>query len=404
MRRLAITMFLCLVATSGAQGQGIPFPLPPIGGGGPNTLDLTIADATSDLGVPFQMVISADSVGIASQASFTLNVAPADILITGWNPGAGLAAYLAANGPIGCDDSNTGSALNAFFFFGVPYDAAVYGDEFVVVDCLAIAQQVGTSTATLTDTMSGLVSTATVNFPGGTPIDPSQIPQPPQPPLPVPMGFGDYTIADATATIGQPVSLPVDVTSTMPLVLTMFTVTVDPTQLSISSIDPGAGLSAYIAANGPIPCDITMGGSQAVVFMLFLVPFDTALYGTDFVNITCDVVATTPGSTQVTVLNDVGQASIADVTIAAAGDSFLRGDSNLDGACNIADAINMLNFLFNNGPMLCMDAGDMNDDGGVNIADPLALLLSMFGGGPPIVETCGPDLSPDTLDCQVTGC
>lgn len=383
-----------------AQGIIFPFPLPP---GGTGELALSISDTTTDLGVPFQMVISADPATAAMQASFTLSVDPAQVLITGWSPGPALQAYLNANGPIGCDDSNTGSVLTAFFFLNVPFDPAVHGTDFVIVDCLAIAQQTGTTTATLTSTLGGATSTAVINFPGGTPIDPSQIPQPPQPPLPP--GMGDYAMADASAIIGQPLSLPVDVTSTGPIGFTSLMIQTDVTQLSIVSVDPGPGLAQYIADNGPIPCDVMVTGDSAMVFMLFLVPFDTTIYGTDFVNVNCNVTATAPGTTQVLLINDMGATSgSATITIATASDAFVRGDSNVDGACNIADAVNTLNYLFNGGSVACMDAADMNDDGTVNLADPLALLNGMFGSTTPFVESCELDLSTDSLDCAITGC
>ncbi|MEM7168214.1 MAG: hypothetical protein AAF581_22395 [Planctomycetota bacterium] len=410
MKRLSASLYLlvCMALCSGAHAQfGIPFPNIP-GPGAGNGLNLSITDTTTDLGLPFQMVVSADAMANSPQGGFSFSVDSTQILITGWSPGVGLSDYLAANGPIGCDDTNDGTTLSVFFFFNAPYDAATFGTEFVIIDCLAIAQQTGSTTATLIDTFSGSTSTATVNFPGGTPIDPAQIPQPPQPPNPMPtpqIDFPTYSIADVTATIGGSAALSVDATAANPVIFTSFMIDVDPTQLTITSVDPGAGLTQYINDNGPIPCDITMNGSQAFVSMLFLVPFDTAIYGTDYVQINCDVVATTPGTADVTLLDDQLQPTVATVTIdGPVGDAFLRGDSNVDGSCNIADAVNMLNFLFNSGTVACMDAADLNDDGSVNIADPLSLLDSIFNSATPLVETCADDTTLDTLDCANPGC
>lgn len=86
--------------------------------------------------------------------------------------------------------------------------------------------------------------------------------------------------------------------------------------------------------------------------------------------------------------------------------SFVRGDCNVDGFFNIADAVIALGFLFNGGSVLCHVACDSNDDGVVNIADPVFVLASLFGGGPaPSAPhpTCGPDPTPDALTCGSFG-
>ncbi|MGE3966492.1 MAG: dockerin type I repeat-containing protein, partial [Planctomycetota bacterium] len=61
--------------------------------------------------------------------------------------------------------------------------------------------------------------------------------------------------------------------------------------------------------------------------------------------------------------------------------TFIRGDSNGDGAVNVADPVYALNYLFNSGPQTCIDAMDVNDDGTVNIADGVAVLAFLFSGG-----------------------
>ena len=80
---------------------------------------------------------------------------------------------------------------------------------------------------------------------------------------------------------------------------------------------------------------------------------------------------------------------------------FKRGDTNVDGAVNIADAIASLGFLFGGGDALfCPDAADSNDDGTVNIADAIAALGHLFGGDgdlPPPFGACGTDPTDDTL-------
>jgi hypothetical protein len=83
---------------------------------------------------------------------------------------------------------------------------------------------------------------------------------------------------------------------------------------------------------------------------------------------------------------------------------FIRCDNNRDGGCDIGDAIFLLAFLFSGGdPCSCEDACDCNDDGSINIADAIFKLTYLFSGGsipPSPYPLCGPDPTPDSLDCQ----
>jgi hypothetical protein len=66
---------------------------------------------------------------------------------------------------------------------------------------------------------------------------------------------------------------------------------------------------------------------------------------------------------------------------------FIRGDANVDGAVNLADAFAIFNTLFIYGSfhyLACEDAADANDDGAVNIADAIFTLNYLFIGGRPI--------------------
>ncbi|MFN0059578.1 MAG: hypothetical protein ACKVX7_14070 [Planctomycetota bacterium] len=88
---------------------------------------------------------------------------------------------------------------------------------------------------------------------------------------------------------------------------------------------------------------------------------------------------------------------------------FRRGDCNDSGACNIADAIILLTFLFGGGgTLVCPDACDMNDDGVLNIADAIYKLTYLFSGGaapPPPFSDCGTDGSTDlTVGCGYASC
>ncbi len=91
----------------------------------------------------------------------------------------------------------------------------------------------------------------------------------------------------------------------------------------------------------------------------------------------------------------------------ACGVSFVRGDCNLDQGFDIADAISGLSILFGGAaPLQCDDACDANDDGGFDIADMIYILNALFAGGPNPEEpypACGPDVTPDPLECTF-GC
>lgn len=66
---------------------------------------------------------------------------------------------------------------------------------------------------------------------------------------------------------------------------------------------------------------------------------------------------------------------------------FVRGDANVDGSVNLADAFAILNALFIWGSfhyLACEDAADANDDGAVNITDAVFTLNHLFIGGRPI--------------------
>lgn len=82
---------------------------------------------------------------------------------------------------------------------------------------------------------------------------------------------------------------------------------------------------------------------------------------------------------------------------------FERADVNASGAVDLSDAVATLDYLFNGGPLTCLDAGDVNDDGTVNLADAVRVLEYLFGGAAAPGEpfgACGDDPTDDTLDCE----
>jgi hypothetical protein len=61
---------------------------------------------------------------------------------------------------------------------------------------------------------------------------------------------------------------------------------------------------------------------------------------------------------------------------------FIRGDANLDGRVNTADAVAVLFQLFRAQPIPCADAADLNDDEALNLTDAVYLLEFLFRQGP----------------------
>ncbi len=88
----------------------------------------------------------------------------------------------------------------------------------------------------------------------------------------------------------------------------------------------------------------------------------------------------------------------------ARGEIFVRGDANASGKVpDLGDAIFILNYLFQGGPVPpCAKGADANDSGEVDVSDAVTVLLYLFQGGRPIPEpakACGIDPTPDALGC-----
>ncbi len=99
-------------------------------------------------------------------------------------------------------------------------------------------------------------------------------------------------------------------------------------------------------------------------------------------------------------------AAFPQLPACALSTEFRRGDANLDGGVDIADAVAGLAYLFLSASLGCHSAADVNDDGGLDIADPIALLDALFGSGGPIPDpaACGVDPTADGLGCASTAC
>lgn len=82
---------------------------------------------------------------------------------------------------------------------------------------------------------------------------------------------------------------------------------------------------------------------------------------------------------------------------------FRRGDANANGQVNLADTVFLLASLFVGGTdPPCLSSADLNDSGTLDITDPIYILEFLFLGSaapPAPYERCGPDPTPDALDC-----
>ncbi len=83
---------------------------------------------------------------------------------------------------------------------------------------------------------------------------------------------------------------------------------------------------------------------------------------------------------------------------------FRRGDANRDDGVNIADVLAILEYLFGDSSLKCLDAADVDDNGAIDINDPVRLLFYLFQSGPapspPFEEPAtDPTFRGDNLSC-----
>ncbi len=88
---------------------------------------------------------------------------------------------------------------------------------------------------------------------------------------------------------------------------------------------------------------------------------------------------------------------------------FRRGDADGDGLVSIADAVQLLWYLFlgRNG-FDCADAADADDNGEIDLSDPIRILDYLYrNGGPPPApgpSACGDDPTADAYRCDYSTC
>lgn len=112
----------------------------------------------------------------------------------------------------------------------------------------------------------------------------------------------------------------------------------------------------------------------------------------------------------VTATDAVGFVTVAtfQITVNECGVSFMRGDTNNDGAYDISDAIVILQYIFGGAisDPTCLDSLDENDDSNISIADAIYHFSHLFSGGPEPVAPfngCGADMTEDDLGCESYG-
>ncbi len=89
--------------------------------------------------------------------------------------------------------------------------------------------------------------------------------------------------------------------------------------------------------------------------------------------------------------------------------TFVRGNTNGDGALDLSDAVFTLGHLFLGNPaqVACEDALDANDDGNLDVSDAVYSLLNLFTDGTPPpapYPDCGEDPTADGVGCATSTC
>ena len=219
----------------------------------------------------------------------------------------------------------------------------------------------------------------------------------------------DVVADDMTVEVGEAFTLPIHVVTDTPTGWLALYITNDAGVCQPIAFEPGAGPIQYEATHGAFPCDVGILPDHVFVSMQFLpIPYDSQVYGTEFVRLDYQGTATQPGTTTIEILDAYTFAPKATVAVTVVPEpvEFVRGDVDGDGLCTIGDAIGVLELVFlPGGGTDCWDAADVEDDGALNIADAIRLLQTLFvepGGAP---ETCAIDETSDALPaCERDTC
>ncbi|NCF55921.1 MAG: hypothetical protein GWP41_06600, partial [Planctomycetia bacterium] len=66
---------------------------------------------------------------------------------------------------------------------------------------------------------------------------------------------------------------------------------------------------------------------------------------------------------------------------ASSPENFIRGDANEDLSINLADAVQILQYLFGGQAISCLESANANSDASLDLSDAVYLLLHLFSSG-----------------------
>jgi len=164
---------------------------------------------------------------------------------------------------------------------------------------------------------------------------------------------------------------------------------------------PQVGDSLVLRVGGSIDASgLSAGGMTELCDLDIVPPSEPGLIGA---GLAVKTAVTVGGQTEDPAICSASvKVAIGDVVDQA----FARCDANDDGTSNIADAIWIVNELFDNGPATaCQKAADCNDDGLTDISDATYSIAYRFleGDAPPApFPGCGSDPTADDLSCDQT--
>ncbi|NCG55422.1 MAG: hypothetical protein GWP35_00805 [Proteobacteria bacterium] len=252
-------------------------------------------------------------------------------------------------------------------------------------------------------------------------------------------GIPPFSLSTAftTASVEQASSAAADVFLNAPLPYYGFSLgmTHDGSQLAIAEVTAGSSLSALNGGAGPeyLLVDTDPVGADGLVVACLASISDaltTLPAGTEeqLMTVTYNALAlSTPGITNINFSEDLIPAAGSPATpivislgstaaiVSSSGDSieitpaplgtpFKRGDFDGNGGVNLADPINMLQYLFSNGPEpSCLKIIDIDDSGVIQLNDPVLMLSYLFSGGAAPeapFEECGIDPTDDDIPCD----
>lgn len=183
----------------------------------------------------------------------------------------------------------------------------------------------------------------------------------------------------------------------------------DPGTIELLAWYPGKGLTSHATVNGePLACDVEnyTDGGQFAMHMELAAPFWSNLYGPEWILLEYRATAAAPRETEVFFQFETYAAlEETNLPVVIAVRPILRGDVDADLACDLTDAITILNHVRGESRIDCMDAADLDDDGRVVLTDAILLLHGLFLGTFRLDTECRIDLVKDQLtDCDLPGC